>query len=288
MNYLLILDMAFNHMATFACRPNSKLPATQNGFKDAERGQPISDFLEVGCNYGVACEMSGLVVLDQDVDEGKGFNGIETIKSFEETYGSLPKTFTVRTPRGGLHQYFRAKGLINPIGKLGKDVDIKYRGYVLGAGSQIDGKAYEVIDGIKDNEDLEFAELPQNWIDLLNKNTANKPVIKGQKTNLTIENVDFQKILSNCAFINHCYENAEVLSEPEWFSMISILAQIKGGEELIHELSAPYPMYSFEETQKKIENARKFGCPQSCAYLSNTYSEICGNCTSANNNRKEI
>ena len=63
-----------------------------------------------------------------------------------------------------------------------------------------------------------------------------------------------------------------------WFSMISILAQLDGCESLIHELSAPYPKYSFKETEYKISRAKNFGKPQSCNYISKQYPEICKGC----------
>ena len=84
-----------------------------------------------------------------------------------------------------------------------------------------------------------------------------------------------------------CKDNAEILSEPQWHSMISVLAQIENSDELIHSLSEPYPQYSYEETQKKIDNARAFGRPQSCKYISANYPEICGNCSYVKN-AKEV
>lgn len=67
--------------------------------------------------------------------------------------------------------------------------------------------------------------------------------------------------------------------------MISLLAQIEKSDELIHRLSEPYPEYRYEETQKKIDNARNFGHPQSCKYILVNYPEICGNCNYINNRK---
>lgn len=93
------------------------------------------------------------------------------------------------------------------------------------------------------------------------------------------KNIDIERIFNNCAFLRHCRDNADILSEPQWHTMITVLAQIEHSDELIHTLSEPYPKYSFEETQRKIENARKFGHPQSCKYISENYSEICNGCS---------
>ena len=61
-------------------------------------------------------------------------------------------------------------------------------------------------------------------------------------------------VLHECDFIRHCREDAATLSEPEWYAMITNLAQFEGGTEAIHRLSAAYPSYSEAETQKKINH----------------------------------
>jgi RecA-family ATPase len=79
----------------------------------------------------VACEASGLVVLDCDPRNG----GFETLKqlcsddpSFAEALDSAPQ---VDTQGGGRHFYFLAQaGTLYP-GSLGPGLDIKHRGYVV-------------------------------------------------------------------------------------------------------------------------------------------------------------
>ena len=63
--------------------------------------------------------------------------------------------------------------------------------------------------------------------------------------------------------------------------MITILAQIDGADDLIHELSSPYPKYSYAETQAKIEYARDFGYSQTCKYISESYPNACKGCGNA-------
>jgi putative DNA primase/helicase len=62
-----------------------------------------------------------------------------------------------------------------------------------------------------------------------------------------------------CAFLQHCKRNAKTLSEPDWYAMICNLALFKGGESAIHKLSRPYPRYSFQQTQAKIDHFHKSG-----------------------------
>lgn len=93
-----------------------------------------------------------------------------------------------------------------------------------------------------------------------------------------------EKLLENCLFIQHCRDEAITLSEPDWWSMVTILAVFGNpGRDKIHEFSAPYPRYTEKETNRKIKEVLKaadekigphtcafvqedlrFGCPESC------------------------
>ena len=60
----------------------------------------------------------------------------------------LPRTFTVRTPSGGLHLYFTApdKSLGNTVGKLGRQIDTRgVGGYVVGPGSVCRTGYYTIV-----------------------------------------------------------------------------------------------------------------------------------------------
>jgi putative DNA primase/helicase len=68
-----------------------------------------------------------------------------------------------------------------------------------------------------------------------------------------------------CEFIKFCKHLAKSLSEPLWYAKITNLAVFKGGLEAIHSISKPYPNYSYEETQRKIERFYKSGTkPMTC------------------------
>ena len=71
-----------------------------------------------------------------------------------------------------------------------------------------------------------------------------------------------------CDFLQYCKTNAETLSEPLWYAMITNLLPFRGGRKAIHELSSPHPNYSFEETEAKIEHAlRDAPGPHTVRYL---------------------
>lgn len=275
--------------ATFPCKGNSKQPATRNGFKDAQFGQDVEAIANLGYNMGLACEKSGIVVIDVDYHDEKS-TAMDDLKQLEvELEAKLPRTLTQSTASGnGRHLIYSAKGITNPRGKIGQFCDLKYRGYIMIAPSSINERQYEIIDGVDENGNFIIAELPQAWLDYINKDVPTNQNNKAQKSTNTTKarktytNINVDKMFSNCEFLRYCRDNADCLSEPEWFSMISVLAQIEDSDELIHKLSEPYPKYNYAETQKKIENARAFGLPQSCAYLSRNYAEICKNCTRLN------
>lgn len=72
-------------------------------------------------------------------------------------------------------------------------------------------------------------------------------------------------VVQSCDFIRHCRDNAAALSEPEWYAMITILANFVGGTEQIHALSASYPNYTEAETDRKIKHFIESGTkPMTC------------------------
>lgn len=82
--------------------------------------------------------------------------------------------------------------------------------------------------------------------------------------------------INRCAFLNHCIEDAEKLSEPEWWAFVSLLAtQGKLGEKFIHIFSRPYPDYSPTETARKVAQANAENKPKTCAYIKQQGWVIC-------------
>ena len=79
----------------------------------------------------------------------------------EELYGELPNTHTIRTASGGEHRYYKVDKDDGPFsGKLATDIDIKTTGgFVVGPGSVVNGKTYEVIN------DVPMADLPKAYVE---------------------------------------------------------------------------------------------------------------------------
>ncbi|MEV0698606.1 bifunctional DNA primase/polymerase [Saccharopolyspora sp. NPDC050389] len=123
-------------------------------------------------NIGLATWPSGLVVVDLDLPKlvgvqggrgiGGGQSGAEVFATRARREGSVvPATYTVATPSGGTHLYFRAPAgveLRSTQGELGPLIDTRARtGYVVAPGSITPEGAYELYD------DTEPADLP-GWL----------------------------------------------------------------------------------------------------------------------------
>jgi len=85
--------------------------------------------------------------------------------------------------------------------------------------------------------------------------------------------------MAGCAFLQHARDDAVTLSEDDWFAALSIVANTEDGIEAAHELSAPYPLYSHEETQAKAERARHTSMPMTCKEIAKrTGGQWCDGC----------
>lgn len=84
-------------------------------------------------NVGISTE--GLLVLDVDMKDG--FDGEASILIWELRGWFLPRTYTQRTPTGGVHVFFRAPYQVaNSVRKIAPGIDVRGKGgYVVGRGS---------------------------------------------------------------------------------------------------------------------------------------------------------
>jgi hypothetical protein len=152
----------------FPLAPTGKTPlAGSNGFKDSTTDvNQITDwFRRTKSVVALPATMNALVIIDLDVDEDK--DAVAHFEALEDTHGAV-ETFTVRSPRGGLHLYFQHP---SPAATQGQDeyikqgtnigapgFDVRTQGYVIAPSPEKNnGKVYEVID------DSPIAELPA-WL----------------------------------------------------------------------------------------------------------------------------
>lgn len=119
-------------------------------------------------NYGAALGRASLLVVDTDVNkiakDGSAINGEASLKAIEsEVAGSFPETFTVETPSGGRHRYYRAANLGSK-NALRPGLDIKSGGgYVLIPDSVTTRGRYRVV------KDMPPASIPPWFSDVFHK-----------------------------------------------------------------------------------------------------------------------
>jgi hypothetical protein len=140
--------------AVFPLAPRRKVPAVENWAAAA-----TTDHLAIArawrkapYNIGVAAGPSGLLVVDLDQPKNPTDVAPEPWRSREAATGadvlalvaadhaaSTPPTYTVTTPSGGQHLYYRqprSRQLGNSAGRIGWKIDTRgHGGYVVGAGS---------------------------------------------------------------------------------------------------------------------------------------------------------
>jgi hypothetical protein len=164
----------------FPLVPDSKRPAVRSwesrATTDLDR---LTRCWSTGAyNLGVATGPSRLVVVDLDVPKhdrdrppagtpASVTDGTDMLGLLSDEYGAeYPSdTYTVRTASGGFHLYFGAPSgiaLRNTAAKLGWKIDTRaHGGYVVGAGSTVDGRSYRVV------HEAPPAPLPRWLADLL-------------------------------------------------------------------------------------------------------------------------
>jgi Bifunctional DNA primase/polymerase, N-terminal len=147
------LAMAARGWHVFPCVADGKRPALRGSWQqhattDADRIRHW--WASAPYNIGISCGPSGLVIIDLDVaKDGSGPHGADSLARLCARHGQ-PRpsgTLTVRTPSGGTHLYFRAaaRPVRNSAGRLGPRIDIRADGgYVVGPGSRIGERVYEV------------------------------------------------------------------------------------------------------------------------------------------------
>jgi len=162
------LALASRGFRVFPCVPNTKLPTITDWPNKATTDEAtIRDWwsgkcvvttkagknlkLKKNCNIGVAPGLNYIIV---DVDVKGGYK--ESLAKLKAD--GLPPTFTVRTPSGGLHLYYRHPGgRVRSQANWMPGIDIRGNGgQGVGPGSVIDGKYYEIAI------DKEIADLPGN------------------------------------------------------------------------------------------------------------------------------
>ncbi len=147
------LELAGLGFHIFPLRPRSKHPPAIKAFPNRASRDPeqIRKWWTENPNYNIGISTSrfgdneALLVVDVDVKNEK--NGNDTIRKLKSEGYDFPPTFEQRTPTGGRHLIYKVPSAVKQgVNVLGPGLDIRSSGgYVVGAGSSINGKEYTVV-----------------------------------------------------------------------------------------------------------------------------------------------
>ena len=177
--------------AVFPCSPKTKKPLTPHGCKDAKKDPGAikawwTRYPDAGIGIATG-SISNLLVIDLDLDEEKGIDGIHEMRMWESENGELPETVRAITGRGGAHIYYKYDGkeLKNRAGLI-EGVDVRGEGgYVIAPPSiHPNGTIYEWED---DPEDIEIAEIDETVKKLLSVGAEKREAGEPFKLPATIE-----------------------------------------------------------------------------------------------------
>jgi hypothetical protein len=166
--------LAVRGLAVFALPPGGRVPGP--GWQAAATSDPLAlgRSWRDGDNVGIACRPSRILVLDLDVrpaDYPGGPDGVDGVSAWRRLCADHDQdpfaTFTVATPSGGRHVYWRVGpdctigSYSGPRSPLGVGIDVRgpgrrSGGYVVGPGSVVGGHAYTI------DRDVAIAPLP-DW-----------------------------------------------------------------------------------------------------------------------------
>jgi hypothetical protein len=154
---MLVLPEILQGLKIFPVIPGGKLPATKEGWKDAsDDPEQIKAWLNINpaFNWGLATGLNQLFVFDIDPAGLDWWHKL--LERDPEIKAAVDRAFQVRTPRGGLHIYFRGEGPstasriaegIDTRGGILKDGEIISGGYVVLPGSRTEKGSYEALPG---------------------------------------------------------------------------------------------------------------------------------------------
>jgi len=210
-------------------------------------------------NIGIATtnyKEGSLLVVDVDMKDGR--NGVNSLNELELNGKAFPLTMTQKTPTGGMHLVYKTRESVKQgANVLGVGLDIRSRGgYIVGAGSEIDGKAYTF------SNDYEIAEAPEWMIEKCNEKTVAKRTRNNK--NLKINS------MASIARVTEYLRKAKVAiageaGDEHTFKVASRCKDLGVDEEKAFELMSDLwnvkcrPPWPSDELKIKIDNAFEYG-----------------------------
>ena len=150
------LALAARGFRVFPIKPGAKTPPLLNDWPNKATSDPetVKLYWLAVPDANIAIECSGLAAIDVDPKNG----GDDSFGLLEVQHG-WPATFTVRTPSGGRHVYYKVSHAVgNSVGALAPGIDVRgTAGYCLAPGSTVPSGEYTI------ENDLPVADAPE-WL----------------------------------------------------------------------------------------------------------------------------
>lgn len=86
-----------------------------------------------------------------------------------------------------------------------------------------------------------------------------------------------EPIAEKCGVVKLMRDTQGNVDQPTWYGVLGVLAFAEDGDQFAHAWSCGHPQYSKAETDKKLEQARRFA-PTTCAKLGEHQGAICAAC----------
>lgn len=228
--------------------------------------------LDCGVTKAVVNETTGRP--DGYIDQA---TGLQELQKFCNTIG-LPKPLVVNSGRG-IHAYWPLTEAITreqwePVANRLNELCNIHNLYV-------DGSVFEVARVLRVPGTFNFKDNPPNPVSVLSdakdvdytelkeilgvKESAFEPkptreLSELQKAMASNTMFKFSKIMlrsakgEGCAQLLHCYTNQDSISEPLWFSSLSIAQRCDDRNSAIHKLSEKHPGYEPSDTEEKASH----------------------------------
>ena len=206
--------------------------------------------------------------------------GLENLVNLEKRLGCLPPTIQVETPSGGRHLYFstpKGAALTTKAKLLNTDgIELRTgRAYVIAPPSRVVNDEGEVAEyrftAGRGPWDVTIAELPPAWLDAITAFQPSTAVYTPQVAHSgdhANREAHWPSIVKGCAFAQWAAgDGAKSLSEPLWYALLNLTSFCKGGRDIAHKVSTPYPQYSVSETDRKFDHSLQ-SKPYTCDYVS--------------------
>jgi len=254
--------LASSGLHVFPCKFDSKLPAIKDfphkATTDAAQIKAWWDgkSSNIGISTSHYATDQALIVVDIDIKKGK--RGDLSLMQLELEGFELPPTFTVLTPSGGTHLYYRTpKALRQGVDLLGSGIDVRsLGGYVIGPGSSLDDKEYVITNK------TQIAPAPEWLIQRLGaareRDTTTTKTLPGIKPDRAAQRA--KEWLEKYAPIAIEGEGGD----SETFKVSAHLKDLGCSADQALELMAEwnercFPPWSMDDLETKVRNAFKYG-----------------------------